>query len=198
MLAVGRRSSVSSSSASGRRPRDRLEPLDPLLVRHALGLQPRDLAPLRRVLLGVEHLAGIVEHRLDHADHVDDVRRIVAVERGDHLDRERHQRRREPQRARSSSPSTSDPTRTPTQRPSRVAAAFGHAGRLEAAVDRDRPARCSAARRRCRGSCAAGASAPLARRVGRARWRRGRRSPGTATSAAPGAPTIRRCIDASS
>ncbi len=41
---------------------------------------------------------------------------------------------------RSSSPSTSEPTRTPRHRPSLVALALGHAGRLEAAVHGDGPA----------------------------------------------------------
>ena len=81
------------------RPGDRLEPLDPFLVGHALGLEAGDLGRLRRVLLGEEHLPGIVEHRLDDAHDVDDVRRVVTIERGDDLDGERHQRRREPQRA---------------------------------------------------------------------------------------------------
>ena len=122
-------------------------------------------AALGRVLLGVQDLAGIVEHGLDDADDVDDVGRVVAVERGDHLDGERHQRRREAQRA-----ALVLALDERADAHAEAAAVVRHA-----AVRRHRPPRGCGTRRspaagaggaaaRGRGWCAAGASARPARR----------------------------------
>ncbi len=139
MLQVG---GVTGVEQLGERPRpgDRLQPFDPLLVGHAFRLETSDLGRPGCVLLGVEHLAGILEHRLDHADHVDHVGGVLAVQRRDHLDGERHERRREPQRAALVLSLHQRADAHADASAALVAAALGHACCLEAAVDGDRPA----------------------------------------------------------
>ena len=69
-------------------------------------------ADFGRVLLGHQHLPGILDHRLDDADHVDHVLRVVGVERRDHLDGERGERRRQAHRRSTSRPHARRPSAT--------------------------------------------------------------------------------------
>jgi hypothetical protein len=123
--------------------------LHPLLVGHALGLQPGNLGTLRRVLLGVEDLPRVVEHGFDHADHIEHVGRVVAIECRDHLDGERHERRREPQGGALVAALHQRAHTHAGAAPVRVALAGRHTRRFEAAVHGDGAALVLTATQRC-------------------------------------------------